>query len=169
MNDTTQQPPGGFDPAVFLGATTTEANTRRPPIPQGTVLRGTLGEPKFRQVEGKKESTFGQTFTFCRIPVEIDLTQNSAILAQIGQEKVTLNHEFGVDVAANGQGFDMAKGKNNGLRALREALGMNVQGQPFNIMMIVGRTVLCRIGNRPGAPGSDEVFDEVAGVAKLPA
>jgi len=36
----------GFDPTVFLGATMTEANTRRPPIPAGSVLVGTFGEPK---------------------------------------------------------------------------------------------------------------------------
>lgn len=161
MNDTTT--PGGFDPSVLLGATMTEANTRRPPIPAGTVLIGTLGEVAFRQVEGKQEKTFGQTFTFARIPVELDLTPRPDLVTQIGQEKVSVRYEFGVDLLPGGAGFDMAKGKNNGLRQLREALGMNVQGQPFNFSMIVGRQVRAMIKNRAGQ--DNEAYDEVGSVA----
>ena len=163
MNDQT----GGFDPNVFLQATTAEANTRRNPVPAGTTLVGTLGEPKITTSEGKQEKNLGQVYVFCNIPVEIDLTQNPSIHAHVGMDKLTLQYRFGVDFLPGGTGFDMAKGKNNGLRALREALGMNVQGQPFNLMMVIGRQVTARIGNRPGRPGEDVVYDEVSSVAAV--
>lgn len=154
----------GFDPSVFLGATLTEANTRRPPVPGGSVLKGVLGEPKFRQVEGKQEKNLGVIYTFLEVPIKFDLTQTPGLADQIGQNEVSLQWSTGVDLLPNGQGFDMAKGKNNGLRILREALDLNVPGQPFNIMMIVGRSVLCTIKNDPYL---DTVQDKVGSIAKI--
>jgi hypothetical protein len=159
MNDTVS----GFDPSVFLGATLTEANTRRPPIPGGLSFPGTLGEPTTRTAEGKKESTLGQVFVFCEVPVEVDISGNPQVRALVGQDKVPLRYSFRLDVKSGGA-LDMAPGKNNGLRILRDALDMNKPGEAFNLMMIVGRQVLCRIGNRPY---QGDVFDEVESIAKI--
>jgi hypothetical protein len=158
MNDVS-----GFDPNVFLGATLTDANTRRPPIPGGTTVRGTLGEPTYRQNTGKKDTNQGVIYHSIDIPVEIDLTSVPALRDQIGQDKVTLKYGFMLDVSPAG-GMDMSPGKNNGLRQLREAVGMNNPGEPFSIQMVQGRQVLAKIGNRPY---NNEVFDEVQSIAKI--
>lgn len=153
----------GFDPNTFLGATLTEANTRRPPIPAGLSFPGTLGAPTTRQVEGKKESTMGRVFVFVDIPVEVDITSNTQVHSLVGADKVTLRYSFGLDVTSSG-GLDMSPGKNNGLRILRDALGMNEPGKPFNILMVAGRQVLCMIGNRPY---QGEVYDEISSIARI--
>jgi hypothetical protein len=153
----------GFDPNVFLGATITEASVRRPPIPGGLSFPGTLGTPITRQTEGKKESNMGQMYLWCDIPVEVDITGNPQVKDHVGLDKVNLRYSFRLDTKPSG-GLDMAPGKNNGLRILRDAVGMNVEGQPFNILMVAGRQVLCKIGNRPY---QGEIYDEIDAIAKL--
>ncbi len=151
-----------FDPASFLDASTTDALTRRPPIPAGTELLGIIGEPKPRQSQGKKDPT--ATFTFLDLPVEIDLTQNPAIAAAIGQDKVTLVYGFMVDITPSGA-LDTSPGKNGRLRQLREALGMNVPGQTFNPRMLQGRQARFKISNRVNEMDG-EIYDQIDGVAK---
>ena len=50
-----------FDVSAFLDTTTTEANSRRDPLPTTESYIGTLGEPKFRSFQGTKDPT--QTYT----------------------------------------------------------------------------------------------------------
>jgi|SRR5215471_608966 len=158
MNDTS-----GFNPDLFLGAVLTTANTRRPPIPAGTNLPGTLGTPVSRQTEGKKESNLGQIYTWVDLPVEVDLTVNPTIRQLVGQDKVQLRYSFRLDVTASG-GIDLAPGKNGGLRNLREAVNMNRDGEAFSIQGVNGRQVLCMIGNRTY---QGEIFDEITSIARL--
>lgn len=159
MNDTIS----GFDPNQFLSALTSEANVRRPPIPAGLSFPGTLGQPTARQTEGKKETNLGVIYNWIDLPVEVDISGNPQVRALVGQDKVSLRYSFRLDVTASG-GFDMSPGKNQGLRILRDAVGMNQAGQAFNILMVAGRQVLCKIGNRPY---QGDVFDEIDSIAKL--
>ena len=151
-----------FDPASFLDATTTEALTRRPPIQAGIELVGIIGEPKPRQSQGKKDPT--ATFTFLDLPVEIDLTQNPAVAAAIGQAKVTLTYGFMIDITASGA-LDTSPGKNGRLRQLRDALGMNKPGEAFSIRNLQGRQIRVKIGHRVNEMDG-EVYDQIDGVAK---
>jgi hypothetical protein len=154
----------GFDPSLFMSATLTEPSVRRPPLPAGIVLRGTIGEPKFRQTQGTKDSNRGETYTWLDLPIEIDLpSQNPALATQIGTDKVTLTHSFRIDLAEGGKGFDMAVGKNSGLRQLREALDLNKPGDTFSIPMTQGRVVLAKISNRPY---QGDVFDGIDSIAR---
>lgn len=154
----------GYDHSMFLGATLTEANTRRPPIPGGTTLRGTLGKPVTRQTEGKQEKNQGVIYTWVDIPVELDLTQKPEIRTLVGQDKVTLTHSFRLDISATGQGLDMSPGKNNGLRQLRDALDMNKPGEPFQLLTVEGRPVMANIKNEPY---QGDVFDKIAAIAHI--
>lgn len=156
----------GYDPSIFLGATLTEANTRRPPIPAGTVLKGTLGKPTTRQTEGKQEKNQGVIYTWVDIPVELDLASKPEIRTLVGMDKVTLTHSFRLDIAENGKGLDMASGRNNGLRQLREAVDMNQDGQPFQLLAVEGRFVNASIKNEPY---QGEVFDKIAAISRLAA
>jgi len=165
MND---QVKGGFDPSVLLGATMTEANTRRPPIPSGTVLLGTFGKPDMTQSEGKQEKNLGVVYTWLEIPVTMDLTQNPAILAAVfgpdaKEGSVTLTWKTSIDLNSQG-GFDMGVGKNNGLRQLRTALDMNNPGQTFNLVMIEGRQIRAIIGARTY---NNDVYDQINSLAKV--
>ena len=154
----------GYDPSIFLGATLTQANTRRPPIPGGTVLRGTLGKPATRQTTGTKETNQGVVYTWVDIPVELDLTQKPDVQQHVGQDKVVLTHSFRLDIAGAGKGLDMSPGKNNGLRQLREAVDMNQDGQPFQMYAVEGRQVLAAIKNDPY---QGEVYDKIASIAHV--
>lgn len=157
MNDSS------FDPSTFLGATLTQASVRRPPIPGGLSFPGTLGTPISRQTEGKKESNLGQIYTWIDIPIEVDLTTNPPVRELVGQDKVNLRYSFRLDITPSG-GLDLSPGKNTGMRILREALNMNKEGEPFNLLMIPGRQVLCSIKNRPY---QGEIYDEVDTIARL--
>ena len=156
----------GYDPSIFLGATLTQANTRRPPIPGGTVLRGTLGKPATRQTTGTKETNQGVVYTWVDIPVELDLTQKTDVQEHVGQDKVVLTHSFRLDILTGGpgKGMDMSPGKNNGLRQLREAVDMNQDGQPFQMYAVEGRQVLASIKNDPY---QGEVYDKIASIAHV--
>lgn len=157
---------GSFDPSLLLGAQTSEANTRRPPIPAGQAVRGRLGAPKIRQAEGKKETNKGEVYTFLEIPVELDMNSNPGAKAAIGGlDMVPVTWSTRLDLAANNQGFDMSPGKNNGLRQLREATNLNNPGQIFSIPMVEGREVLCMIKNEKGQ--DDEIYDRIGSLAKI--
>lgn len=152
-----------FDPNSFLSATTTEAATRRPPIPAGLDLIATIGEPKARQVQGKKDVT--KSYLFFDFPMEIDLTQNPSARQVVGQDKVTLTFGTSVDITEGGA-MDWSPGRNTGLRLLREALGMNKPGEPFSPLMAQGRLIKVRIKHDEYPEGSGEFRDGIAAVAK---
>lgn len=154
-----------FDADTFLSGTTTDALTRRPPIPAGTEMIGIIGEPKSRQNAGKKESTLGQVFTSLDLPIELDLNQVPGLKELIGQDKVTLNYGFLIDLNAAGTALDTSPGKNGRLRQLRETLGMNKAGEPFNIRMLQGRQLRVKIGHRVNDQDG-EIYDQIDGVAK---
>lgn len=161
---------GAFDPSTFLNATISQANTRRPPIPAGTVLQGTLGEPKINRVVGKQEKNLGVVYFFLEIPVEVDLTTNPTLRDKIGQDKVMFSgpssFKGSMDFTPQG-GLDTAPGKNNTLRILREALGMNQDGQDFSIMMAQGRTVLAQIKNDPDQNDPNTIWDRIQTITKV--
>lgn len=157
MNDTSP-----FDPSLFLDASTTEASTRRPPLPVGE-YQGTLGEPKFRQTIGKKETNLGQTYTWLDVPVTIDLTQYPDLQSAVGVDQVVLTYSGRVDTTPSG-GLDYGKGKSPGLRQIRDATGLNVAGSPFSPRQLQGRVVRVKVKHEPF---EGELMDRVDSVAKI--
>lgn len=149
-----------FDLGTFLDASTTEALTRRPPIPAGKELLGTIGEPKPRQAQGKQDPT--KVYTFLDLPIEFDLSQDPAVHQLLGVDKVILTYGFPIDLSPSG-GIDVTAGKNGRLRQLREALGLNVPGQPFSPRMLQGRMAKFRISHREY---DNEMFDQVDSIVK---
>lgn len=147
-----------FDPNNFLDATTTQAATRRAPLPAGQDFVATIGEISIRPWQGKTDSSksgFAADF-----PLEIDLAAYPAV--SIGVPRVTLRGSIMLDTTADGS-LDMSSGKNGGLRRYREALGMNKDGEPFSIRAMTGRQVKVKIKHRAY---EGETFDEVDSVAK---
>lgn len=149
-----------FDAETFLNATTTEAATRRPPLNASLEYIGTLGTPVPRiGIQGKKDPT--KTYNFIDFPISIDLTALPKERERVGQDSVTLSHSVSLDV--NETGIDWSPGRNTGLRLLREALNMNVPGQPFSLLSVEGRQVRVSIKHEDYL---GDIQDRVKGVAR---
>lgn len=127
-----------FNPDAILDEVTTQAATRRPPLPGGEEFLATLGPPKVRSVQGKKDPT--QTYTFLDVPCQIDVSSNPRV-REYPQPLVTLTWSTGLHFTSAGS-LDYSPGKNPGLRRLREALGQNEDGKAFSLRSgIEGRQV----------------------------
>jgi hypothetical protein len=146
-----------FDSATFLDATTTEALVKRPPVPAGTELIGILGEPKGRA--GEKD---GKSWTAVDFPVEVDLSAYPDIAKLVNTQTVLFKLGIMLDTNEGGM-IDWSTGKNGRLRKVREALGMNVAGQPFSIRAMQGRPIRFVVTHREY---EGEIFDEIGAVAK---
>jgi hypothetical protein len=147
-----------FDVETFLDATTTEALQRRPPLPAGMDFVATLGEPKGRQ--GEKD---GKAWKAIDFPIEIDLAAYPEIQKQLGVEKAVLKYGFVLDINEGGM-IDWSVGKNNRLRRLREAVNMNVAGQPFSMRAMQGRMLKVKIKH---VPYEGDMLDDIDSVAKV--
>lgn len=149
-----------FDPNTFLHATTTEALTRRPPIPSGTQLVGTIGEITAAEWASKDGTKSGMKFN---VPIKFDLLAYPEIHKVVGVDSVQLSDTIMLDLTADKQGIDWSPGKNGGLRRYREALGMNTPGEPFSPFAMSGRLIRVEISHREY---NNELYDEVKSVAK---
>lgn len=149
-----------FDPSTFLDATTTEALVRRPPLPAGSTVIGTIGEPVTRSWQGKQDPT--KSGIAVDFNIDVDLTAYPDLQKIVGADKVVLKDGIMLDLNEGGM-IDWSIGKNGKLRRYREALDMNVAGQPFSIRQMQGRRLLVKIKHRPY---EGEMFEEVDSVAK---
>lgn len=147
-----------FDPALFLDATTTEASVKRPPLPAGQVFRGIVGEPKSRAWTKRDDPSKGGIAI--DVPIEIDLTPYKEALGPdfFGIDKVTLVDGIMVDMTVDQKGIDWSPGKNGKFRRWRDALNMNVAGEPFSPRMMQGRMVSVKISHRVH---EGEIYDQV--------
>ena len=151
-----------FDPNQFLDATTTEALIKRPPLPAGSSFIAEVGEIKAVSWQGKKDVT--QSGIRFDVPLKIDVTTDPAVVTALGGiTSVTITDGIMVDTTDAG-GIDMAPGKNAKLRRYREALGLNVPGQPFSPRAMQGRMIRVKIKHDPY---EGEIYDKIDSVAKV--
>lgn len=154
-----------FDPATFLDATTTEAATRRPPLPvenpaapDGCYV-AVIGEPKPRAWQGKNDPT--KSGLACDVPLVIDVPAQLQDQLKLPPQ-VTLTGGGFVDLTEAGQ-IDWAPGRNRTWRAYREATGLNTPGQPFNFRMLQGKVVKVKVAHEVY---QGDIMDKVATVLK---
>lgn len=151
-----------FDPQTFLDATTTEAQVKRPPLPAGSVLIGTISEITMRAWQGKKDP--GQSGVAADLMIDLDLSATPDLQSLVGGlPKITVKDGIMLDLNDGGM-IDWGIGKNGKLRRYREALGMNTAGQPFNIRQMQGRQLRVKVKHRPY---EGELYEEVDSVAKM--
>lgn len=156
-----------FDAQQFLDSTTTEAGEKRENLPQSQEYIAEITDIDARSSQGKKETNRDQTYLFFDYPMTIWLKDEYPDLAaKIGIDKITMKHGVSVDVTERGA-IDWSKGKNNGLRILREATGTNVAGQPWNPRMLVGRRVRVSLKLREWPEGSGNWLEDVKAIAKV--
>lgn len=155
-----------FDPASFLDATLTEPTTRRNPIPAGQVLVGTIGEPKSRTWQGKKDPT--QSGVAVDVPITFDLEAYPAIKEKVfgpehtGSAKVTLVDGVMLDLTESGS-MDNSPGKNGKVRKYREALNLNKPGDTFSWRQLQGRQIGAKISWREY---EGDMYDQIDSVVK---
>ncbi|CAM5998781.1 unnamed protein product [Sphagnum balticum] len=151
-----------FNPESFLDASTTEALTKRPPLPAGSTFIATVGEPKSRTWQGKQDPT--KSGIAVDLPLEIDMTAYPEMRELIGgATKVTLKGSIMLDLNEQGA-IDWGAGKNSALRRYREALGLNQAGVPFSIRQMQGRQLMVKIKHREY---EGELFDDIDTVARI--
>ena len=148
-----------FDPAQFLDASTTEANTRRPPLPSGTVLQGIILDITSRAWQGKKDPT--QSGVALDIKIQCQVTPDLQSQGQPAELQMT--DGIMLDLSPSGT-IDMAPGKNNKLRRYRESTDLNVPGQAFSPRMLIGKVVKVKTKVEPY---EGEMYDRVDSIAHV--
>ncbi len=153
---------GSFDPSLFLDATTTEALVKRPPIPAGSVVQGTIIDAVSRTWTSSKPEAKVKSGVAIDLKIEINLEAYPDLRAIVGQDKVVLTPGIMLDLK-DGKAIDWSSGKNGTLRRYREALDMNRPGEPFSIRQMIGRVLSVKIKHRTY---EGEFYDEVDTVAR---
>lgn len=147
-----------FNPEQFLDQQIVESNsTQSVPVPVGEFL-SVAGEVKSRQWTAKDDPS--------KTGIALDIIWNiddASVKELLGRDKVTVKQGIMLDINEAGQ-LDMGKGRNVGLGRLREALGLNVPGQPFSFNMIPGRVAKISISHRIDG---ENIYAEVKAVAKV--
>lgn len=147
-----------FDVNQFLDMQITESNdTKTVPVPVGEYT-AVVEEVKCRQWQSKADpSKSGLTLDV------IWAIDDQPVKDLLGRDKVTVKQGIMLDMTEAG-GLDMGKGRNVGLGRLREALNLNVPGQPFAFSMLVGRLAKISVSHRLEG---ENIYVDVKGVAKL--
>lgn len=151
-----------FDPSEFLNSTITDSNdTKLIPVPDNMAGEGYLmlaGKVDCRTWQKKDDPSVSGL----ALDIQWEI-QDEEVKTICGREKITCKQGIMLDLTDSGQ-LDMAKGKNIGLGKLREAMGLNVAGQPFSFSMITGRMAKGFVQHRVNG---EDVFAEIKRVGKV--
>ena len=153
-----------FDPNEFLNTTTTDTNDTKfvnpPDNMAGDSYTGIASKVEVRQWQGKADPS--------KSGLALDIVweiQDESVKTYCGRNVVNVKQGLMLDMTEKGQ-LDMGKGKNLNLGKLREALGLNVSGQPFSFSMIQGRIAGLFVGHRDNEKDPESPFAEVRKVVK---
>ena len=95
------------------------------------------------------------------VPLDID-DANAREVTQ--RDEVIVRHSCSLDVIKGPNGkpmIDERPGTNIDLGRLRTAVGMNTQGQDFNLNMLIGQPVKVLVTHRQNPDNPEEVYAEV--------
>lgn len=151
-----------FDPNLFLSATSSEPNVKRPPLPVQNPARpdgfymGVCKKPS--PASGEKD---GKPWYSVAVQIELEIPEQLRPLMG-GKPTLTLTDRVFLDVTPQGT-LDSAPGANRGQRTYREATDLNKPGDKFNWLMIEGRPVKVQIENHMY---QDEIQDGIKAVFK---
>lgn len=150
-----------FDPATFLNTTFSDANaTVLVPCPPGEYI-AMIDDVKARAPAKADGSPMLDVYW------KIDGAQYPDVKSKTGRDTIRVRQTCFLDFDDNGA-LSFADGKNVQLGRVRDAVGQNQKGQPWQPAMLKGGGALIRVTNRPsGKPGDDTIYDDVGGVTKL--
>jgi hypothetical protein len=148
-----------FDADSFMNFTTTDAgSTKVRPCPIGDWL-AMVEDIKFRSGTSDDGKAWVSMDVFWSI-------QDEAPKQELGRDKVTVKQGIFIDLTDSGL-MDMGPDKNVKLNRLREAVGQNVQGQPWAPSMLKGQLARIKVTHRPDERSPGDFFADVGAVAKV--
>lgn len=151
-----------FNPELFLQTTHTEAaDTVLMPVPEGEFLAvsSPVTADSLRQFDirrGDRAGTKGMA-------IDVEWTINEDAVKQALGRTPKVRQSIMLDLTADGNGIDFGRGKNVGLGRLREALGQNQNGQPWNFSMLGNQVARVKVKHRMV---DDKIYAEVSEVSK---
>lgn len=152
-----------FDTSIFLDQTTQEASVKRPPIAVGEYT-AVIGEPDIRPWVSTKDAS--KSGVACDYAVDVFVPEEERARVGLNTNSLKLKIGLMLDVMPDGKSLDWSPGKNSGVRRLREALDLNKKGEPFNLRMPQGRTLVVKVGHREYPEGSGDLFEDIVGFRK---
>lgn len=142
--------------------TTQQGSTKIVSVPAGEYA-GVISEKlEFRQSPGKKDPS--KLYTFLDVDIKID---DARVREVTKRESPTVRYSCGIDLTADGKGFDMSEGKNVGLNRLRAAVHQNEAGLPWSPQMLVGKALKVKVDMRPNPNDPESPYAEASAVAPL--
>lgn len=146
-----------FNPEAFMQATIDQANdTKVIPCPEGEFHAQAIDVKVSSGTIGKGERT-GEPWASLNVTWEIADPNVAAITLR---DKTRVRQGVMLDLTSDGN-LDMAKGRNIGLGKLRDAVGLNVPGQPFSPTMIIGRAARVAVKHRIDERDGETIQPEV--------
>lgn len=124
------------------------------PIPEGTYT-AVISEVKLREVKTKNGVS---------LSLDVKLSLDAPELKEELKRDPTVFQSFWLDLDDNGR-LDLSEGRNVKLGRLREAVGQNTPGQPWNIRKLEGQVVKVQTTNSLSEDGS-QVYTNVKAFAK---
>jgi hypothetical protein len=120
-----------------------------------------LDSYKFRPTQGKD----GSSYLFFDVLWSID---DPAQREKLGRDKVIVRQSMSLEQAESGA-LAFGKGRNVEFNKLREALGLNQNGQPFQFSMLKGQVAKVKVKHRDfkNQQGETETSAEVSAVTQL--
>lgn len=153
--------PTAFNAEQFEATTITEASsTERIPVDENEYA-AVIDKYEFRPTSGKD----GKSYLFFDIHWAIDSEEQRK---KLGREKVVVRQSISLDRTETGA-LASGKGINVDFGRLREAVGLNQNGQPFRFPDLIGRPAMVKVKHRTfkNAADEDEIAAEIRGVAKM--
>lgn len=130
-----------FDPSAFLDAQITEVLIKRPPVPVGDYT-AVIGDITARTWQGVKDPS--KSGIAWDIPLTVELPPE--VQTALGIDKSTISMKDSIMIDLNDAGMiDTGVGKNNRLRAYREACNLNNPGDVFSARKMVGAVITVKI------------------------
>ena len=148
-----------FDPAQFLDMESTEALTRRPPLPVGDYT-ATVGEVTCVPWTSKDQTKSGLKFV---VPLTLEVPHSVKTELNLSTDTIRLTDGIMLDTTENG-GLDFSPGKNGALRRYREALDMNKAGEVFSARKMQGRMLTVKLTHEIY---NGDIQERAGGVAKV--
>jgi hypothetical protein len=144
-----------FNPSEFLNQSFDEAlDTKMVPCPVGEYLA--IAD----KVDVKPWAARDGSSSGLKLEIMWDI-QDENVKQLLSRDTVKVKQDQMLDLTDTGQ-LDLGKQKNVGLGRIREALGLNVPGEPFSFGMIQGRMAKVKVSHRPSG---EDLFAEIKAIA----
>lgn len=162
MSDQNVPPAAPFNAEILLGTVVNEANsTELVRVPEDVYLA--VSDPitaeSFKEFDIRKGERAGTKGL--KLIVQWSINDESGALKEYLGRAPKVKQDIMLDRGPGG--LEMGKGRNVGLGRLREALGQNVTGQPWNWSMLGGQVARIKVKHR--MDGAD-TYVEVSEVTK---